>query len=168
MPAVAAGRTTPMGWPAWPGPGQLPAISSACALTSSRTAAWICGTCFPRCGAGSVSVSDQRPLASVNGTGPRAVRVAVLITCWSVRALAAPICPLTRIVVEDEPASRLCAAAGSARVPKLASAVVTVTEVSTASRRLAGTSGANRVLRSTNDARDPGTLPRRPARVVMR
>ena len=81
------------------------------------------------------------------------------MTDWSARALAAPIWPLTRIGVAGAAASRWWTAAGSARAPKLASPVVTVTAMKIASSRLAGSSGADRVRRSTNITRDPRAAP---------
>ena len=61
-------------------------------------------------------------------------------------------------------ASRARAAAGSARPANPASAVVTVTDTRMASSRLAGSSGADRVRRSTNSTRDPRAAPLPPGR----
>ena len=82
------------------------------------------------------------------------------------RAWAGPNCPLTWIGVAGEWARRACAAAGSARPANPASPVVTVTETRMASSRLAGSSGADRVRRSTNCTRDPPAAPLPPGRVA--
>ena len=88
------------------------------------------------------------------------------MTAWSARARAAPICPLTTTGVAGAVASRWWTAAGSARAPKLASPVVTVTAIRMASSRLAGSSGADRVRRSTNITRDPRAAPLPPGPVA--
>ena len=160
MRAVVTGSATPMGWPCRGGPGQLPAVSPVCAVTPPRTAAWISGMVPRRCGCGSASWSDQRPLTRVNGTVPSAERSEERMTGVSAPAVAAPIWPLIRIGVPGSLASRRWAAAGSASAPKPASAVVTATEVRMANRRLAGRSGADPRRRSTNDARAPRTARR--------
>ena len=57
MRAVVAGSATPMGWPGCGGPGQLPAVSSACAVTPPSTAAWISGIWCP--GGAAAAPADQ-------------------------------------------------------------------------------------------------------------
>ena len=89
------------------------------------------------------------------------------MTGWSARARAAPICPLTTIGAAGAVASRWWTAAGRARAAKLASPVVTVTAVRMASSRLAGSSGADRVRRSTNITRDPRAALLPPGRVAV-
>ena len=82
------------------------------------------------------------------------------MTFASASALAVPIWPLISIVASATFASRRCSAAGSALVPKLARATVTIVEASTASSRLTGSSRAHLIRRSTNDARAPRALSR--------
>ena len=82
------------------------------------------------------------------------------MTFASASALAVPIWPLISMVAFATFASRRCSAAGSALAPKLARATVTIVEARTASSRLAGSSRAHLIRRSTNDARAPRALSR--------
>src|SRR5262249_8207750 len=157
--AVVTGSATPMGRPRRRWPGQFPAASSVCAVAPPRTAAWISGMVPRRCGRGSASWADQRPLASVQGTGPRAERNEERITGVGGGAVPGPTGPLIRIGVPGALASRRWAAAGSALAPKPASAVVTATDVRMANSRLAGSRRADPSRRNTNDARAPRILP---------
>ena len=161
---MVTGTATPSGAPGRRGPGQVPAVSVTWARAPLSTAAWISGGWDAPGGRGSASWSDQRPVASANGTVPRAERTRERMTGSSARACAAPNCPLTPMGVAGSPASRARAAAGSARPANPASPVVTVTDTRMASSRLAGSSGADRVRRSTNSTRDPRAAPLPPGR----